>query len=326
MAGNVLARIMVCADDHLSSKNIGAHRDYPGESLHYFRMKTKLIEELGVTHYIGLGDLTTGRFTTLEYRAAVEEELVKQYQLTGGRRWELKGNHDKATYGMTEYEYYIAKGLIRPADNLSIGNVNISMVDFGKEQVATAGEPGCIIKPSEETIDIVLAHNLIVNDNSQLPNYGTAIDLEKQSHWYGINYLVVGHIHEPNIFEGRIVDSTGTMAHKLLVQYPGCLARPAYRKDLPGVCNIVVITIYDTGEVEYDSKDIELWSEEKSFNIEKMEKEREVESVKRVDVSDIAEALANYKTVSGSPEDIIRGLAGVDEKYKNTALRLLAES
>lgn len=120
-----LATILIYGDIHLNSKNYGGHKDYANESLGYFQKITETAQEIGATHIIGLGDFTFSRFHTLEYRSKVEDELEKQYKLTNGNRFELKGNHDVAGYGMTEYEYYVEKGLLRPSTNLQIGNVNI---------------------------------------------------------------------------------------------------------------------------------------------------------------------------------------------------------
>ena len=85
-----LARILIYGDIHLSSRNYGGHRDYPNESLSYFKDITRYTEELKATHLIGLGDFTFNRFNTLEYREKVERELNKQFELVSGNRYELK--------------------------------------------------------------------------------------------------------------------------------------------------------------------------------------------------------------------------------------------
>lgn len=325
---NVIAKILVGADDHLCSKNYGGHRDYAQESLFYFHKKTEFIEKYGITHYIGLGDLSFGRFATLEYRMAVETELRKQFELTGGRRWEIKGNHDKASYGMTEYEYYQQSGLFRPAENLQIGGLNISMVPYGKEteKGADSGLCGNILKPEDSKFNVVLAHNYFVNsDRYGNMQYGKCIELGEMHDWFGVDCLISGHIHEPYILQGKIYSLDGLRASDVIVQYPGCMARPAYNKQkLVDKCQLVILTVYDDGQVGYDSIDIPLWPVEQSFNIEKMQETAEVDEAKHVDVSDIAEQLAAYKSGSGAPEDIIRSMTDVDERYKDKALELLA--
>ena len=59
--GNIVARIGIYGDLHLHSRNYGAHINYPKETLHYLRIITELTESEGLTHLIGLGDLTFGR-------------------------------------------------------------------------------------------------------------------------------------------------------------------------------------------------------------------------------------------------------------------------
>ena len=113
-----LARILIYGDIHLSSKNYGAHKDYPRESLHYFREISRVMKERQATHLIGLGD-SYGRFNTLEYRLAVEKELIEQYNFVKGNRFELKEPW-YAGYGMTEYQYYIEKVYLRGSTNFKV--------------------------------------------------------------------------------------------------------------------------------------------------------------------------------------------------------------
>jgi len=319
-----LARILIYGDIHLSSRNYGAHRDYPKESLHYLRTITEKAEELGATHLIGLGDLTYGRFHTLEYREAVENELERQFELVNGNRYEIKGNHDKATYGMTEFEYYINKGLIRESTNLKIGDVNISMVDYGQHECTE------IIPPDKDKINIVLAHDYFKFSDTKLPEYGKAIQLDEFISWFGVDYLIVGHIHNQEIFEGLIIkDGIG---NRTIVHYLGCLSRPAYREGyMEDTGALVFLTIRDNGEMQYDIIDIPLWDLDKSFNLalnaeeKEKKKEREQKKERSVDISDIVQRLDMHERNVGNPEDIIRNMEGIDEKYKDKAIELLKD-
>lgn len=325
---NILAKVLIGADDHLCSKNYGGHRDYSAESLSYFQMKTKLLEELGCTHFIGLGDLSFGRITTLEYRLAVERELRKQMELTGGRRWELKGNHDKATYGMTEYEYYVEAGLLRPAENLEIGSVRLNMIDYGKElEREPSGLLGRIIPPTAETVDIILGHNYFCNTDKPFGQYGTkSINLGNMHDWFGVNHVISGHIHDPHVVEAHIESADGARTSLVTLQYPGCMSRPSYHEGICEKCQVVVLTIYDNGEMEYDSRDIDLLPLGESFNFEAKEQAKEVKEEKHIDLSDITERLNAFKVGCGSPEDIINGMTDMDVRYREKALQLLQEA
>lgn len=317
-----LARVLIYGDIHLSSKRYGAHRDYPRESLHYFNEITKTMKENNVTHLIGLGDLTFGRFSTLEYRMEVEKLLEEQYSFVNGNRYELEGNHDVAGYGMTEYEYYVKKGYIKPSTNLKIGNVNISMVDNSKYL-----KTGILDTSNENELNVVLAHDYFKFEDTPMSNYGKAIRLEDMHNWYGVDYLICGHIHNKAVFEGLMVkDGAG---HRMMVHYVGCLTRPSYREGhMDEVGNLVMLTIYDNGEMKYDVIDIPLWSLEETFNLELKaeEYEKKAEKEARLDISDVVAELAGHERNVGNPEDIIEALQGVDEKYKKKAIKLLKEA
>ena len=311
-----LAVIISYGDPHLSSKPHGAHVNYPEESLYYYKKITEVAEEVKATHIIGTGDLTFGRFHTLEYRKAVETELKKQSQLVNGNHYEVKGNHDSATYGMTEYEYYIENGLLKPSTNLQIGNVNISMVDYGKEHTAN------VIIEDNKT-NIIVAHNYFKFKDTRLPNYGKAIELDSFIDWFGVDYLICGHIHKNEIFEGSIIKDG--YSHKTVVHYLGCPARPAYREGhMDEYMFIDVLTIKADGSLQYDIRQEPLWSLSDSFNLAQKEEEQQKKEEKenRVDISDIVAGLNTHERTVGNPEDIIKSLL-VDEKYKEKAIELL---
>lgn len=314
-----LARILIYGDIHLSSKNYGAHKDYPRESLHYFREISRVMKERQATHLIGLGDFSYGRFNTLEYRLAVEKELIEQYNFVKGNRFELEGNHDSAGYGMTEYQYYIEKGYLRGSTNFKVGNVNISMIDYGKTKSTNILTPGV-----EGELNVVLAHDFLKFDDTQMPDYGKALRIEDLTHWYGVDYLICGHVHNKEAFEGLMVD--GTNGHRMMVHYVGCLTRPSYREGhMDEIGNVVLLTVYDNGEMKYEVVDIPLWSLEDTFNLDAKaaQKEKKAEKEARVDISDIVSELAGHERNVGNPEDIIAAMQGVPDKYKEKAISLL---
>lgn len=312
----MIAKILIYGDIHLCSKNYGGHNNYPQESLEYFSNITKTAKELGVTHIIGLGDFTFGRFNSLEYRKAVEAELIKQYELTNGNRYELKGNHDSATYGMTEYEYYVDKGLLKPSTNLQIGKLNLSMVNYG--EIGTAQ----ILPIEPNKVNIALVHDYVKFSDTLMANYGNAIILDNLDKWFGIDFIIAGHIHERRLFDGCMI--ANAVSHKVFVHYLGCPCRPAYTgKSLPVDSSYAVLTIDDTGEVKYDIHVFELWPIEKSFNMAAMEAEREKRELKHVDVSDIAANLSNHQRIVGNPEEVIMSIGDYDLEQRKAAIELL---
>lgn len=316
------SRVLVYGDIHLSSKNYGAHKNYAKESLSMFQNITKVAEELGVTHIIGLGDFSYGRFNTLEYRMAVERELNKQNELTNGNRYELKGNHDKASYGMTEYEYYIEKGLMKPSCNLVLGNANISMVNFGEHR------KNQIIVPEEGKHNIVCMHDYFRFRDTQMPDYGQAIYLDEFEPWYGVDSIIGGHIHNYSQFRGSIANMSIHRSHEVLVTYLGCPCRPSYIKGHVqdyGVYSIITVGTDASGEqqVEESLYTFELWDETESFNLIKKEEAEALQALKRVDVSDIVKKLDTHERVSGDPEQAIMAMTGIKEEYKSKAIEFL---
>lgn len=316
---NVLARIGIYGDIHLNSKNYGAHRDYPKESLEYFTKITEVTEKRQLTHLIGLGDFSFGRFHSLEYRLAIERNLEKQFELTSGNRYEIHGNHDDAGYGFTERDYYIEKGLLKSSTNLSIGNLNLSMVDYDKSSTTPV-----LISDDEQHINMILAHDYFKFHNTQLPNFGKAIELDNFTNWFGADYIVCGHVHKIMKFNGYIIKDE--LAHEAVVNYLGCMTRPSYKEgSMDEVGQILIVTVFDDGNIDIDTEIIQLWPLEESFNLEVKQKQQEKQLAKeqRVDITDIVKQLDAHDRNVGNPEDIIAGMEGIDERYKNKAIDLL---
>lgn len=312
--------IMIYGDIHLSSKDYGAHRDYPKESLHYFKKITEIAEELGATYIIGTGDLTFSKFHTLEYRKSVEKELSRQNELTNGNRYEVKGNHDSATNGMTEYEFYEQKGLIKHVDRIDVQNVHFTLADYGSIRYIDVNSVD-----SQDDVNILVAHEYLKFKDTRLPNFGTATEIDNMEKLYSIDYIVCGHIHKTMAFKGNIIKDN--MAREVLVYYPGCMSRPAYGDNLDEVGKIVVITV-DDGKVTIDKKEIPLWGINDSFIMEEIEEDREnkAEKERRVDISNVVRQLDERDTTFGNPEDMIMSMQGIDERYKLKAVQLLKEA
>lgn len=311
MMSKELAKILVYGDIHLSDRNYGSHNDYAKESLYYFRNITDTAKELGVTHIIGLGDFTYGRFRTLEYRKAVEDEIDKQNEITNGNRYELKGNHDKATYGMTEYEYYVSSKKLKPPTNISIGNLNLSMISFGEH----LDKP--IIPVEENKTNIVLMHDYFKFNSTNIADYGQAHILDDFENWYGVDYIIGGHIHNYELFTGNI--AKGSTSYKTVVNYLGCPSRPAYREGhMQDTGYYAILTVYED-KVDYDIYEFSLWDIDKSFNLSlKADKIR-----KKVDVSDVVKELDKHRRVIGEPEEVIKAMIDIEDEVKDKAIDLL---
>lgn len=316
--------IVIYSDPHLSARNYGAHRNYPLESLKCLSSVADVVERYNADYCICTGDFTYGRFNTLEYRLSVEKVLQRINSITNNNHYMIKGNHDSASYGMTEYEYYVNKGVFKSSSNLDIGNCHITMVDYHKHLEV---EPNISFNPG--SVNFILAHDYYKFSSTRMPDYGKPIVLDQFDRWFGADYLICGHVHKQHIFKGSIVKEIDGLqrGHEVIVNYTGSLSRPSYIEggmDLVGTVGLIKIH-KDNGEITYSIVDVELLPLEESFNIEQKEVERQekIEKENRVDISDIIERLSTHERNIGDPEHIILSLEGVDERYKAKAIELL---
>lgn len=307
-----MAKVGIYGDIHLCSRNYGSHKDYPQESIDIFRQITRIAEERKLTHLIGLGDFSYYRFNKLEYRLKVEDELAKQYMLTNGNRYEIKGNHDKASYGLTEYEFYLKKGLLKNTRKIDIEHARIHLVDYGTEE-----EP---LEFSDVNKNIVLAHNYFNFPNTSMPNYGNVIMLDEKEEWFDADMIVCGHIHDFHMLKGMM--RRGLTAKEILLMYMGAMTRPSYTENVTDIGRFLIIDT-DSGDVEIALIEVELLPAEEVFLAEDISKE-----AKKINIEDVVSELMVSSNSSNfaEPEVLIRSIPNVPDKYKDKALQYLAEA
>lgn len=310
----VIAKILVTGDDHYCSKQYGAHKNYPAECLYYSNRITALIEERKCTHWVGLGDFSYGRFLALEFREKIEEMFKKRQELLGDNMWYIKGNHDTATYGMTEYEYYLSRKEFKGSEDLVIGGLKLHMRDYGDHKRK--------LDIDNDKVNVLLTHGYFKFEDSMLPDYGTAVAVDDFDAWYGVDYVLSGHIHQEHVIKGSIAKDN--MRHECFIHYLPCLSRPAYmRAGMADTGHVVLLNVYDDGDVKYESIDIPLLDIEKSFNLAVIEAKDRKEELTHIDVADIAKKLSNHDMNYGNTEDIIMSRTDIDEKYRLKAVELL---
>ena len=173
-------------------------------------------------------------------------------------------------------------------------------------------------------------HDYFTFSDTKLPDYGKAKNLDRFEKWFGVQHIIGGHIHNPEIFDGVIIKEVDgqPVGFRTMVDYLGSLSRPQYREGhTKEVGYLLLITVYDNGEYKYDRMEIKLPSLAETFNLSMKEKERQLKESKegRVDISDIVHNLDEHERSIGNPEDIILSLEGVDERYKLKAIELLKE-
>lgn len=318
----LIARIGFYGDPHWGCGDYGAHRAYGQESLEYIHKLSDIVRDKGITHLICTGDMTYGKFKDLKYRATIEQELEQIYLDINGNHYMCKGNHDSATNGMTEYEFYVAKGLIKEARNLTIGNLHITMLNYMKSGKYTED---LFNKGDEDgAFNLVVAHDYFKFSDTKLPNFGDCIELDNHRGFFGVDLLLCGHIHHRISFKGVVVNEGS--GSELLVRYLGCMMRPAYTEgNLDENGEIDIIEVYDTGDMRYDIVEVPLWEISKAFNVEAKAEQKEKQQLKdeRVDISDVVRGLEAHDKGIGNPEDVIKALDNVKPEYKNKAIELL---
>lgn len=310
-------KVLFSGDTHLSSRNYGGHFDYPKESLYYFEQLNKIAKEHNVTHDIRLGDFTFGKFHDLQYRADVEEQLRIANEQVNGNLYILKGNHDVSSTGMTEYEFYLKSGWFRGAENITLDNVNISMLNYGEHLIKN------IIPPSSNTIDIVAGHGYFKFADTNLPNYGIAFDLDNKQDWFGVDLIILGHIHKFHKFKGLIVKDN--IGHPTVVEYLNCPCRPSYLDDLDTTWHLFILSIFTDNSVSVEEIEVPLLPIEECFNIDKIREEKIASMQKKIDMKDIIQRVGSYTSSIGDPEIIINNMIDVEQKYRDKALELLKD-
>lgn len=325
--GKYIAKVIVVGDQHLLDRNYGQHNDYPEESFEYFSLLPSIVRDEMATHLIIAGDFSYGRFRDLDYRLKVDKVFDVLNQQLGGNLYMVKGNHDKSTSGMTEFEYYLERKKFRPSEKLRIGSTELVMVDYGNEFTEQA-------KPTEDghKSTIVIAHNWFTFNGSEVPSGARCISLTEHPYWFGVSAVLSGHIHEGYTLDGFIRNpGTDSVSKTKLWQLP-CWARPQFNPNYPetgGVGPYGIINLYENG-FSLSAGAIKLKDLKDSFNMSLVESVKQ-EKQSRADLKDIVQNLADFTQNSmfqsangfASPEKAIMAMNDVDIKYREKAVELL---
>lgn len=319
-------KCLIYGDSHLSSSNYGGHIDYASESLENFRRINVVAKEEDCGVVIGAGDLAQHRFNKLEYKLAIEDELDERNEITDHNYFEVKGNHDSMTSGMSEWEFYHKKGYLRNEPYVDVGCARIHMVNYGEEDRE--------LDIAEDKFNIVVGHNYFKYKSTVFPNYGKAIELDYKESWAKVDLIVAGHIHD-------ILECTGKIGDKEIpVIYLGCPNQLSYKKD--GMDEVGMFIILDcTGtepqivKYEFDLRPISerfvgKLDENDAYILDEngyaISSDFEVKDGPRLDVSDVIEEIANSDITLGDPEKIIDVLSGFSSEARELAKELYKEA
>ena len=314
--------VAIYGDMHFLAKHYGGHNDYPSESLAMYKEVVDIVEKREADYAVCCGDLELGRIGSLEYRLKLESLFNRVNKITDNKHYCVKGNHDSASYGMTEYEYYEQKGMFHHEDAFDVGRVHFSLIDYSKD-FSNERNNKINIQMGDNDVNIVVDHNYLKFKDTKLPNFGTALEIDDVENLYGADIIICGHIHKIMTFGGRITKDG--VSREVSVTYPGCPTRPSYSSELDTKGRVLIFDIFSDGRVNYDVEEFDLPSIEESFNLIKYEEaaEKKEEKENRLDITDIVKTLNEHERVVGNPEDIIMGLVEVPEIYRNKAVELL---
>lgn len=317
----MLARVMFTGDPHLSDRNYGGHVDYPGESLYYETELSSIAKERGVTHYVCLGDFSFGRFHSLEFRDKVDKLIEERTKMCSF--YMVKGNHDKMSSGMSEYEYYLKKGMFN--DGSEALNIGIGLPGGGLHVEFKNYNDVSEYHGIEGAVNILATHGLFVFKGSTLPNYGTAqAELDDFTPWASVDMIISGHIHNEHFIKGKLCGK------EVGVHYLPCLSRPAYIKGgMADIGHVDIVTVEDDGSVNIESVEIPLLPVEQCFNLEAINAQKEhKEKVERqkIDISDIVQKMAGREMNFGDPVQKVEAMDNIDLDVKKRAIELLKEA
>ena len=314
------AKVLVVGDLHMSWKDYGMHLNYPKETMDMFDNIANIVETGGFTHCILTGDLAFGRFVKLEYRKRFDELCEKINKATGNNLYSLKGNHDEAGYGMTEYEYYVSNGVIKPSQNLTLGKCKITMIDYGK--IGTVE----VNKADANETGVVICHDMVEFNKNDAPEFMKPIIIGDMPKFFGTKLVVMGHIHNYYEKAGSIKDADGVMSSNCALMCLGSPTRPQYTEPVDDKAHFLVIECTDEG-VGLQRMEIEQPPVEEIFNLEQKEIKEEKERIKemRVDISNVIANLASYDNSGMDMVTMIDNMQ-VDKRYSNKAKELLQSS
>jgi DNA repair exonuclease SbcCD nuclease subunit len=319
-------RILAYSDMHMSTRNRAKHKSYPDECLFYFQFITEKAEELGVDAIIGFGDLATGNFNNLKFRLIFEELLERQYKLTDGKRYELRGNHDIMAGGLSEHDFYVSKGLIKEATVISGKNAVVEMLNYG-DAALYMGDDGVKLKLEDGKTHIVLHHDFIRFKTSKTPNYGDGYFVEDLVGFNGAEWIIGGHIH--CMFSDRGMNAAG---RDTTIVYPGAMTRHVNRNE--GIQEKAALVVIDT-DAEKDGiitfYEVELSPIEVSFDLQRMEADKRKEVVKR-EIHEVGAELrqAVQNTAIGEKQrtayELISANTSVSIEVRDKALQYLRDA
>lgn len=270
---------MFAGDLHKRMKDITTIRGYVSTNIQVQLDLMKLIKELGITHFISLGDWFDSGYGSDVAAALSHTDIDREMaKLLNGNFYGVIGNHIRIRMDSNPELFLIQphdvfksrhkverkEQIIRTPRDLILNGVQIHLVHWNRNVESATGyrvvrNENCHyhigVYHSELVIPSQYLHNMgmtsVVNDTSSLSDALEGIDL-----------AIVGHVHKPlGTFTINKTDgSTTTM------MVPGSLTNTdAGEGSRHGTINIPIVDIYEDGRVQISYYEFDLHIENLTF-------------------------------------------------------------
>lgn len=320
--GQLLRRVLVIGDLHISDKFSSKHVDYFQDCIDFLAEITAIIKEKGITHVIHTGDLI-GRTTekNLKSRDSLTYMMsVLKYwnELTDGNVYSVRGNHDYSAT-TTDFEMFETLGFLKTADHIDIGAMRLHLINYGEHKRK--------IDFREDVYNAAVMHtNLQVEGVTTWFEGGhDGVELSSLENLYGVELVIAGHIHNPS--ERTVTTSIRDKSISLF--YPGNGTRPRKERNLWDYCYAVLFDTDDEdvaiGQIEFKlrPKD-EIFIEAEVDILDEDENEEEqlqVGKFNREDLADIMSQLKDYNLMGDADyKTQLKKLGGIDKDAVDLAL------
>lgn len=326
---NVLAngfRPIVISDLHVSDKPSRVHVDYMRDCIEHLTEITELIRDNNITHVFLLGDLI-GRTTernlqsrgTLMYMMVV---LQTWNALTNNQVYSVRGNHDYSTH-LTDFEMFVSLGLVRNPSHVDVGSVRFHLVNYGEQERSLDIHP--------EFYNVALTHTElhVAGMTPWILRSKEAVDIETLDNFYGIDFIIGGHIHIPS---PKVV-STYIKDREISLVYPGCKLFTAYERN-PWTSTYAIYFDTDENDVKMGQFEFKIRPHDELFNPRKSSNEEEEEDdvlsgapvLDIAQLSEILSELTQYNLIGdGDYKSQIKRLGGMDKEGVELALQYIEQ-
>lgn len=224
-------RGLVFGDRHVDDLYKGRHKNYLANSQWCMSKTLEIVSERKPDVYFETGDLIGQRngVSYLEDRGLLYE-MVDFFKSLGVPAIVNKGNHDiHGGLRKNDYQFLSRLGCYHTPDTIEDGNGRIIKfeTDFDGYDIyvhlVPYGDEYRQLKPVKDALNIAITHNDFRIGSETFTNNKDAIDLVTHNAFFGMDFIINGHIHIPSDRVKLFKFANGDEAQFINL---GCMARP----------------------------------------------------------------------------------------------------